>query len=168
MSNSNVSDDVLSRNPEFAEALSNGEWHTPKKTKKKPAPKDEKDLFIDALVEFAPTIPLPIGQGGRKAEFRPIPGRAHKVDWAWPEWKVIVEVDGGNMGVRKITKGRNAGKWIPTGRHTKDDDYWKINEITSLGYTVCRFTTTQLRNRKAAAECVSQLRYYLKSKGFIK
>lgn len=151
-----VSPDVLARNVEYLDALTSGNWEpesSEMRKKKQHRSEDKKGLFLKALAEFAPNLPEPMGGTKRSEEFHPIPGRDHSCDWAWPQWGIVVEVDGGT--------------WV-NGRHSRDSDYWKINEITALGYTVFRFTTSQLRRRDTAAECVGQLLYFLKSKGYIK
>ena len=157
------SDDLLALNPGLAAELAEGDWQPEtdaRKRKKDNA--DKKMLFMDALRLYAPTIPDPIGAAGRAGEFRPFADSRHSVDFAWPKWMLIVEVDGGNMGVAKTKKGN----WIPSGAHTKDADYWKMNELNALGYNVFRFNTTQLKSPYKAKECVDQIVRFLKLKGF--
>lgn len=66
------------------------------------------------------------------------PPRKWRLDFAWPELKVAVEIDGGT--------------WIG-GRHSTgaglDRDYEKHNAAALMGWTVLRFSTTLLRSGDA-------------------
>ena len=66
------------------------------------------------------------------------PPRKWRMDFAWPDRKVAVEVDGGT--------------WIG-GRHSTgaglDKDYEKHNAAALLGWTVLRFSTSMLRSGDA-------------------
>ena len=58
-----------------------------------------------------------------------------RFDFAWPEFKVAVEIDG--------------GRWIKArggGRHGSDKDYNKINQASLEGWYVLRYTSTMLNN----------------------
>jgi len=58
-------------------------------------------------------------------------GRKHRFDWAWPEYRVAVEVDGGQYS--------KFG-----GRHSSDADREKLNIAASLRWLVFRFSPQQL------------------------
>jgi very-short-patch-repair endonuclease len=67
-------------------------------------------------------------------EYRFAPPRRWRFDFAWPERKVAVEVDGGT--------------WTG-GRHTSGSgfaaDLEKLNAAVTLGWRVLRYTTTMIR-----------------------
>lgn len=69
------------------------------------------------------------------AEFRFHPVRRWRFDWAWPERKVAVEIDG--------------GIWT-RGRHTRGAgflaDMEKLNTAALLGWRVLRFTPAQVKD----------------------
>ena len=59
-------------------------------------------------------------------------GRKHRFDFAFPDYKVAVEVDGGT--------------WAPHGgRHGTDKDREKLNLAASLGWKVFRFSPQMLQ-----------------------
>ena len=69
-------------------------------------------------------------------------GRKHRADFCFPDYKVIVEVDGGG--------------WEPHGgRHGTDVDREKTNIAASLGYLVFRFSPSMLS--KDPEGCVKQV-----------
>ena len=69
-----------------------------------------------------------------KREFRFHPSRMWRFDFAWPDYKIAVEIDG--------------GMFIPHGRHqqgrqfTKDCE--KMRQATILGWRVLKYTTVDL------------------------
>ncbi len=67
--------------------------------------------------------------------------RRWRFDWAWPDFKLAVEQEG--------------GVWTH-GRHTRSKGYMndmtKYNRATVLGWTVLRFTPDQVRNGTALNE----------------
>ena len=75
---------------------------------------------------------------------RPVPehnfdkhlGRKHRFDWAWPDYRVAVEVDGGQFS--------KFG-----GRHSSDDDREKSNIAVSLRWFVFHFSPQQLERDPA-------------------
>lgn len=73
-----------------------------------------------------------------ETEYRFHPVRRWRFDFAWPEQRVAVEVDGAT--------------WTH-GRHTRGIGYAadceKINTATEIGWRVYRFTTDQVRNGTA-------------------
>ena len=59
-------------------------------------------------------------------------GRKHRFDFAFPDYKVAIEVDG--------------GAWMPGGgRHGQDKDREKLNIAASLGWRVFRFSPQMLQ-----------------------
>jgi len=59
-------------------------------------------------------------------------GRNHRFDWAWPEQRVAVEIDG--------------GVWVQGGgRHAQDVDREKLNIASSLRWFVFRFSIQMLQ-----------------------
>lgn len=58
--------------------------------------------------------------------------RKWRFDFAWPDKKVAVEIDG--------------GQWTQNGgRHNRDSDRVKMNEAVASGWRVLRFSTQQIR-----------------------
>lgn len=121
-----ISDDVRRRNPgvDFS-AL------------KKTGNKDKKKMFLDAWKAHSGKDFKPEPEFNFSGRFR--------FDWAFSDVKIAVEVDGGNMMVRRVTKGRNAGRLIPVGGHVQESDYKKLNRAASLGWLVFRFTPGMLK-----------------------
>lgn len=82
----------------------------------------------------------------------PVPKREHlfhvkrkwRFDFCWPEKRLAVEIDGGNS-MAAIVKGRA----VAVGRHTKPDDYRKMNEAAIMGFTVLRFTPAMVKSGEA-------------------
>jgi len=59
--------------------------------------------------------------------------RKWKFDFAWPQYHVAVEING--------------GRWMPGGgRHAEDSDYWKITTAAAAGWRVLPATVTMLQN----------------------
>jgi very-short-patch-repair endonuclease len=77
-------------------------------------------------------IPEPV----REYKFHPV--RKWRIDLAWPDLKLAVEVEG--------------GIWV-RGRHTRPSgfiaDMEKYNNLCLLGWSLLRVTTQQVRNGKA-------------------
>lgn len=66
-------------------------------------------------------------------------GRRHRFDFAWPDHRIAVEVDG--------------GQWVAAGgRHAKDPDRDKLNIAASMRWLVFRFSPDQLK--KKPEECI--------------
>ncbi len=82
------------------------------------------DPFLIAFCDLA--LPTPAG------EFRFHPSRMWRFDWAWPDVKFAIEVEG--------------GAWTQ-GRHTRGqgfiDDMEKYTAAVLLGWRVARFTPQQ-------------------------
>ena len=75
---------------------------------------------------------------GYTPEYQGIPGRRFRFDFAWPEHKLAVEIDGGTW-----TRGRHVR---PTG-YAKDCE--KMNLAQLEGWRVLRFTTEMVRDGTA-------------------
>lgn len=71
-------------------------------------------------------------------EYRFHPGRRFRADFAWPHWKVLVEIDGGTRS---------------HGRHTRHDGYSrdceKQAEAVIAGWAVLRCTGEQVESGEA-------------------
>lgn len=76
-------------------------------------------------------------------EFRAVPGRAFRFDFAWPESRLLVEVQGGAWGTKKGGKtGHNTGVGI-------NRDCEKSNLATLAGWRVLSVTTNHIRSGQA-------------------
>ena len=71
-------------------------------------------------------------------EHRPVKGRRWRLDFAWPDLRLAIEVEGG------IWTG---------GRHTRpigfEQDCEKYNEVTVMGWRVLRVTGDMVRDGRA-------------------
>ena len=76
--------------------------------------------------------------GEVKQEYRFHPVRRWRFDFAWPEFKVALEAEGGTYG-----KGRHVR---PTGF---EKDCEKYNEATLMGWRVYRFTSKMIKSGEA-------------------
>ena len=87
-------------------------------------------------------------------EYQFHPARKWRLDWAWPDVKVGLEVDG--------------GVWMPGGgRHAKDDDREKTNALAAAaGWLVFHFSPQMLENDPTA--CVMQVAETVWGRGLIK
>lgn len=85
------------------------------------------------------SIPMP------DAEYRFAPPRRWRFDFAWPDRKIAVEIDGGT--------------WVG-GRHVRGSGYAKdcekMNAAVEKGWRVLRFTSDQVRSGEAI-DTVSRL-----------
>lgn len=61
------------------------------------------------------------------------PRTQHRFDWAWPDRKIAVEVDGGRYA-------------FGGGRHAGDDDKRKMNLAAVMGWRVFHFSPQMLEN----------------------
>lgn len=84
-------------------------------------------------------------------------GRRWRLDFAWPELKVGVEIDGGG---RKAMLQRNprTGQLQPVavGRHGTATDYEKLNWLAENGWRVLRFNPDMLRNPSAVLATIKR------------
>jgi len=79
-------------------------------------------------------LPLPV------AEFKFHPTRKWRADWAWPEHRVVLEIEGG-----VYTRGRHVR---PTGFLK---DIAKYNELAALGWRLLRTTPSGLHDLETIA-----------------
>jgi very-short-patch-repair endonuclease len=79
-------------------------------------------------------LPMPVRQ------YQGVPGRDYRSDFAWPEQKLAVEVDGGTWSGGRHTRGGGYA-----------EDCVKINELECLGWHVIRCTTEQVTSGQALA-----------------
>ena len=100
---------------------------------------DKKYLFGDAFRLLFPDMPQPV------TEFRfakQALGRNWAFDWAWPNYRIAVEVDG--------------GQYVPRGgRHMTDKDREKTNAANDLRWFVYHYSPQQLKRDPAG--CVEQV-----------
>jgi very-short-patch-repair endonuclease len=91
------------------------------------------DLFAQQL--HAHGLP----RAEREVHFHPT--RAWRFDFAWPELRVAVEVDGGTWGGGRHVRGKGF-----------QNDADKLNAAQVLGWKVFRYTSTRIRSCFAVAE----------------
>jgi very-short-patch-repair endonuclease len=74
------------------------------------------------------------------------PSRGWQFDFAWPEQRVAVEIDG--------------GQWMSHGgRHSRDSDREKLNQAAVLGWRVLRYSGTMLQDpERVIVEVMQALR----------
>ena len=73
-------------------------------------------------------------------EYRFHPVRKWRLDFAWANYRVAVELDG--------------GQFMKHGRHSGAKDYEKLNEAVALGWLVLRFVPSQLKKPQYVADVV--------------
>lgn len=92
----------------------------------------KKSVDLLAIIQLTGTVPNPV------PEFRFAPPRRWRLDYAWPDHKIAVEVEGG------IWSG---------GRHIRPKgflaDLEKYNELAILGWRLIRVTPQQIRSGEA-------------------
>lgn len=71
-------------------------------------------------------------------EYRFAPPRRFRFDFAWPDHKLAVEVEGGTWGKSRHTTGKGYGK-----------DCEKYNLAVLMGWRVLRFTGDMVRSGEA-------------------
>lgn len=99
------------------------------------------DLFDSQWSQLAPNAPKPIKEY-RFAE----PDFDYAFDRCFPEFKVAIEIDGGNYKAAfKFTKD---GRAVPfaIGRHTQAKDHHKHNLATAMGWRVFHVLPEMLKN----------------------
>jgi hypothetical protein len=77
------------------------------------------------------------------------PTRKWRVDRAWPEFRIAVEIEG------------LVPPWLPAGRHQRargyELDVEKHNALTAAGWTLYRYTRRQIMNCEAIREIADAL-----------
>jgi len=105
-----------------------------------------------ALAEQAPAEGAPsagVGTPAYEEEYRFHPERQWAFDFAWPDYQVAVEIDG--------------GQWSPHGgRHSRDSDREKLNAAAVLGWRVLRYSGTMLNDPQAVVDEVMNALQWLR------
>lgn len=101
---------------------------------------------------------MPRHHGHPDGEAPVVPERKWRFDWAIPELKIAVEIDGGNRMARWDAKQRRC---VAVGRHTLSRDYEKRNAAVMAGWTLLAFTTEMLR--KDPVDCVRMVETLVRS-----
>ncbi len=87
-----------------------------------------------ALLHYIRAMQLPIPE----QEHRFAPPRRFRFDFAWPEQKLAVEIEGGTWGKSRHTTGKGYGK-----------DCEKYNLAVLMGWRVLRFTGDMVKSGEA-------------------
>lgn len=134
----------------LAQGVKQGGEQLGPKSKPKPKPKrststaGKEPSHLEAL--FAQHL-LAYKAPAAHREYRFHPERAWRMDFAWPEHRVAVEIEGGVWGL---------------GRHNRPRgfiaDTEKYNAAAKLGWTVLRFTAQTIRSGEAIEQTVGLLR----------
>lgn len=82
-------------------------------------------------------------------EFRFVPGRMYRADFAWPNQMLLVECEGGIFARGRGWHG-SVGGFL--------DDLEKYNLATLLGYRVLRYTAKEVKSGKAIREIEQMLK----------
>ena len=90
------------------------------------------------LLPESPEWLLDLPDPEREYKFHPV--RKWPFDFAWPAYRVAVEVDGGIFSRGKAGKGHASGKGI-------EKDHEKRNAAAELGWRVLVFTSNDLYQR---------------------
>lgn len=77
-----------------------------------------------------------------KPQYRFHEARLWRVDFAWPEWKVAVEIEGG------IWRRDRKGNWAGAHSHPSniERDIEKSNALALAGYSLLRFTEKEIKS----------------------
>lgn len=86
-----------------------------------------------AIFSFLWRTLAPAGAPDPHKEYRFIPSRKFRADFAWPKQKIIVEVDGGQWQAHG-------------GRHAHDADKEKLNLAAENGWRVLRYSPEMLES----------------------
>lgn len=91
----------------------------------------------------------PVGAPQPEREYQFMEGRKFRADFAWiqPQYKLIVEIDGGNMMTRISPR---TGKPVVVGRHNQDSDHAKCNLAVQHGWKVLHYTPAMLLRHPGA------------------
>lgn len=90
------------------------------------------DVFTAVLA--AAGLPAPT------LEHRFAPPRRWRFDYAWPDQRIALEIEGGTWSGGRHVRGRGY-----------ENDCIKYNQAVLLGWTVLRVTTSMLRDGRALA-----------------
>lgn len=96
-------------------------------------------FYWRVYAEHTDDLPAPVSEypDKKRGELPLIEGRKFRVDFAWPDLRIIVEVEGGRW---------QAGG----GRHNSDSDFDKYNLLTAAGWRVFRVSTQRLESDPAS------------------
>lgn len=83
------------------------------------------------------------------------PGRLFRADFAWPEYKLIVECEGG-IFARKMKDGQDYGWHQSIGRMRSDME--KYNLAALAGWRVLRYSGAEIKSGKAVNEVEQALK----------
>lgn len=100
---------------------------------KRPARKQS--VLEKAFSEYWDLI-APEGSPDPVSELQFAPPREFRFDFAWPDYKLAVEIDGGIWSKGRHTRGSGFQK-----------DCWKLNLATLNGWRILRYTATDLSER---------------------
>lgn len=114
---------------------------------KDPRTKEQRKADKAADLELQKTMLRAWGLYGFHPEWHFTPGRRWAFDWAWPESKVALEVEGGGW--------RGMGHAAPVRFH---QDIEKYNAAVLLGWAVIRCTPEDFRGGKFAVMVQTLLR----------
>ena len=88
-----------------------------------------------------------------KKEYEFHPDRKWRFDFAFPNEKLAIEVDGGTYSSRTYTNKKGQKVVVQGGRHNSSKgfmgDLEKFNNATKLGWKTLRFTPQQIRTSSA-------------------
>jgi very-short-patch-repair endonuclease len=99
--------------------------------------------FLTHWTLLFPQLPPPVRQHKVK---NPKTGRDWRIDFAWPEWKLGVEIQG--------------GAWVGGGHNTalgQARDYERQNTLTRYGWRMLFFSTPMLKDMASAVEQVAEI-----------
>lgn len=74
-------------------------------------------------------------------EYKPIEGRRYRIDFAWPDIQVAVEVEGGSWSGGRHTTGQGFS-----------DDCQKYNLLTTQGWSVLRYPSNLIKDGSACVQ----------------
>lgn len=77
-------------------------------------------------------------------------GRQFRFDFAWPDRKLAVEVDGATFMLKRSRS--QGGRLVPVGRHNRREDLRRSNLAARLGWTVLRYTPDMVLKGEAIRE----------------
>jgi hypothetical protein len=77
--------------------------------------------------------------------FGKVDGRRWRIDNAWPDYRVGVEIDGGGRLVRwQVNPRTGKSQPVAVGRHGSATDYEKLNYAAEHGWRILRFNPDML------------------------
>jgi very-short-patch-repair endonuclease len=101
---------------------------------------------LERLIHLA-GLPEPVLQFAFAKEY----GRLYRWDFAWTEFKLAVEVDGGRF-MGRGGSARTMSRTAPLGYHGSVEDNRKRNLANLLGWTILVYSPEMIRSGEAVAE----------------